>query len=66
MAGVSCGECQNDGRIMKEARFATWTYYTNDEGKPRWRCSACGKICKRNPHYKQYCSTCGSKMKMEA
>ena len=48
--------------MMKEARFATWLYYTNEEGKARWKCSACGKICHRNPHDKIYCSHCGCKM----
>lgn len=42
-----------------------WTYYTNDEGKARWKCSACGKICKRRPTDKRYCSQCGKPMRME-
>lgn len=54
------------GEVMKEARFGTWKYYRNDEGKARWKCSECGKICKRLPSEKFYCSNCGSKMKMEA
>lgn len=52
--------------ITKEARFGTWRYYRNEEGKPRWKCSECGKLCKRIPTEKLYCSHCGSKMKMEA
>lgn len=52
--------------IEKEATFAVWVYYLNDDGKARWRCSACGKICRRNPHEKHYCSCCGAKMRMEA
>lgn len=45
---------------------AVWMYYTNDEGKPRWRCSNCGKVCRRNPHDKKRCSECGGHMRMEA
>lgn len=52
--------------MMKEAKFAKWVYYTNDEGKARWKCDKCGKICRRNPHDKRYCSWCGAKMEMEA
>lgn len=52
--------------MMKEAKFAKWIYYLNDEGKARWKCSKCGKICRRNPHDKRYCSWCGAKMEMEA
>ena len=53
-------------KIMKEARFGKWLYYRNDEGKARWKCSECGKVCKHNPYYKLYCSHCGSKMRLEA
>ena len=52
--------------IEKEATFATWLYYRNDEGKPRWKCSKCGKICKRLPVEKLYCSHCGARMNLEA
>lgn len=52
--------------IKKEAKFAKWIYYLNDENKARWKCSECGKICRRNPHDKRYCSWCGSKMEMES
>lgn len=45
---------------------ATWIYYRNDEGKARWKCSSCGKICKRNPKDKKYCSGCSKPMKMES
>ena len=45
---------------------ATWIYYTNDEGKPRWRCSSCGFVKRRNPHEKKYCAGCSKPMKMEA
>ena len=45
---------------------AVWHYYTNDEGKARWRCTNCGKLCHKNPHDKQRCSVCGARMRMEA
>lgn len=44
---------------------AEWRYYVNDENRPRWRCSNCRKLCRRNPHDKKRCSTCGAHMKME-
>ena len=43
-----------------------WIYYTNDEGKARWRCSNCGRVCKRDPNDKKRCSSCGAHMKKEA
>lgn len=43
-------------------RTGVWVYYTNDEGKPRWKCSECGKICRRDPIEKRFCSHCGSEM----
>lgn len=52
--------------MQKEAKFGTWVYYVNDEGKPRWKCSECGKLCKRIPTDKIYCSQCGAKMRMES
>ena len=52
--------------IEKQAKFGTWKYYVNDEGKARWKCSVCGKIIRHGVHEKLYCSNCGSKMKMEA
>ena len=45
---------------------AVWVYYTNDEGKARWRCGNCGKICRRDPHDKARCSRCGAHMAKEA
>ena len=45
---------------------AVWVYYTNDEGKARWRCSKCGKLCRRDPHDKKRCSSCGAHMTKEA
>jgi transcriptional regulator with XRE-family HTH domain len=45
---------------------AVWKYYTNDEGKARWKCSKCGKLCRRDPHEKKRCSCCGAHMRTEA
>lgn len=45
---------------------AEWRYYVNDEGKARWRCSKCGKLCRRDPHDKKRCSSCGAHMTKEA
>lgn len=45
---------------------AKWHYYTNEEGKPRWRCTNCGRLCKRNPYDKQRCSTCGAHTTLES
>lgn len=45
---------------------AVWVYYTNDEGRARWKCSKCGKIVKRNPHDKRFCSNCGRPIIMES
>ena len=43
-----------------------WIYYVNEEGRARWKCSECGKVCRRNPHDKPFCSTCGKRLIMEA
>lgn len=51
--------------LKGEGETAVWKYYQNDEGRARWRCSNCGKICKRNPHDKRFCSICGRAMRME-
>ena len=48
------------------AKEGKWVYYTNDENKPRWKCSNCGKICRRDPYDKNYCSKCGSRNTKEA
>ena len=45
---------------------AVWQYYINDEGKARWRCTNCGKLCRRDPHDKLRCSGCGAHMRKEA
>lgn len=45
---------------------AEWRYYVNDEGRARWRCSNCGKRCRRDPHDKARCSSCGAHMTKEA
>ena len=45
---------------------AEWHYYTNDEGKPRWKCTHCGRLCKRRPTDKPRCASCGAHMRFEA
>ena len=45
---------------------AVWEFYRNDENKARWRCSACGKICKVTPYEKRRCSICGAHIKLQA
>ena len=45
---------------------AFWHYYTNDEGRARWKCTHCGKLCHKRPHDKRRCSSCGAHMRMEA
>ena len=45
---------------------AKWHYYTNDEGKPRWKCTNCGKMTRRDPNDKKRCSCCGAHMSKEA
>ena len=45
---------------------AKWHYYINEEGKPRWRCTNCGKIVRHDPHDKKRCSICGAHMSKEA
>ena len=45
---------------------AKWHYYTNDEGKARWKCTNCGKIIRRGAHEKKRCSVCGAHMSEEA
>jgi len=44
---------------------AVWRYH-NDEHGQWWDCQHCGKICRKNPHDKNYCSHCGSPMRMES
>ena len=50
---------------LEGPKDAKWHYYTNDEDKPRWKCTTCGKLCRRRPTDKLYCSRCGSKMSFE-
>ena len=52
--------------MQKEAKFGKWLYYTNDEGKARWKRSVCGKVIRHGVDEKLYCSRCGSKMSREA
>ena len=61
-----CNRLKNDALTLLRRSPAVWQYYTNDEGKARWKCSACGKICRRDPRDKRFCSACGAQMTMEA
>ena len=45
---------------------AKWHYYTNEEGKARWKCTNCGKLVRRRPSDKKRCSWCGAYMSEEA
>ena len=47
--------------VTKEAKFGVWKYYVNEEGEARWKCSCCGKVIKKAPFFKLYCSNCGSR-----
>ena len=59
-------EIEEEAEVMeKEVKFGVWKYYLNEEGAARWKCSICGKICRKNPVEKNYCSNCGAKMSME-
>ncbi len=55
-----------DAIALLKGKSATWVYTTNDENRARWKCSACGKICKCRPTDKRFCSHCGAKMKFQA
>lgn len=45
---------------------AKWHYYTNDEGRARWKCTNCGKIIRQGAHEKKRCSVCGAYISEEA
>ena len=78
LSGKYCDECGHDCNkaVLSDVHEAlegmepivhgVWEYYQNDEGKARWRCSNCGKLCRRNPHDKKRCSSCGAHMKCES
>jgi rubrerythrin len=51
--------------VEKEAKFGVWKYYTNEEGKARWRCSVCGHVVKHDPNDFKRCA-CGAHMSKEA
>lgn len=48
------------------AAEGTWIYCPDDEGRPRWKCSRCGKIVRKDPAEKLYCATCGQRNRKEA
>lgn len=68
-------ECRGDAEYMamdaaidqlnRISRKGTWQYYTNDEGKARWKCSVCGKIIRHGVDKKQFCSRCGAELRRE-
>lgn len=43
-----------------------WEYCPDDENRARWRCKNCGKIVRRDPAGKLYCSICGMRARKEA
>jgi len=45
--------------------YAQWHYYTNDEGKARWKCTNCGHVVKHDPNDFKRCA-CGAHMSKEA
>lgn len=55
-------------RDMLEAETAEglWIYCPDDEGRPRWKCSRCGKYVHKDPAEKLYCSLCGQRNRKEA
>lgn len=55
-----------DAIALLKGKQATWVYTTNDENRARWKCSACGKLCKRRPTDKRYCDQCGAAMRFQA
>lgn len=43
-----------------------WIYCPDDEGRPRWKCSRCGKYVHKDPAEKRYCALCGQRNRKEA
>lgn len=43
-----------------------WIYCPDDEGRPRWKCSRCGKYVHKDPAEKLYCALCGQRNRKEA
>ena len=43
-----------------------WVYQTDDEHTPRWVCSNCGRVVKRDPYDDRYCPRCGAAMRKQA
>lgn len=48
-----------------ERPSGVWKYH-NDEHGIWWNCSKCGKILRRPPNDKRFCSRCGAEMTREA
>ena len=55
-----------DGEKNETRKEAIWQYYTNEENRPRWKCSERGKIIRHGAHEKLFCSRCGSRMTLES
>lgn len=55
-----------DALIAKLTAEGTWIYCADDEGRPRWKCSRCGKIVRKDPAEKLYCAACGQRNRKEA
>lgn len=53
--------------LKEKEKAGVWEYIEDGAtGRNAWRCDRCGKIARRNPHDKSYCSHCGARMRMEA
>lgn len=69
--GKWCAMCEakmllkNAPTITPERPKAVWQYH-NDEHGVWWGCGNCGKILRRPPHDKRFCSRCGAEMEREA
>ena len=69
MVGIKEVTAKRTVELLKKLEVpinAKWHYYTNDEGRPRWKCTNCGKIVRREPTEKKRCSRCGAYMNKEA
>ena len=55
-----------DKLLEKLTAEGQWVYCPDDEGRPRWKCSRCGKIVHKDPAEKLYCAACGQRNRKEA
>lgn len=71
---VNCsGELCNDATqlidnllVFGKPTEGLWIYCPDDEDRPRWKCSRCGKIVHKDPAEKLYCALCGQRNRKEA